>query len=118
MVYIVDDDVYVQRGFQLLLKSADFKSMAFDSAEAFLRSFQPAENDVLMLDIHLPDMNGCELLEHLSEKGIRMNVIIITAYDEPSSRESAKKYGALAYLRKPIDGNALIDVLKYSVNKN
>jgi AmiR/NasT family two-component response regulator len=43
-------------------------------------------------------------------------VIIITAYDEPASRDCAKKYGAIAYLRKPIDGEALIDLIKYSIS--
>jgi FixJ family two-component response regulator len=115
MVYIVDDDIYVRRGFQLLLQSADIPSMAFENAEAFLKSWQPEKNDVLILDVHMPGMSGTDLMEYLSNLEFRLKVIVITAYDELSSRQMAKNYGALAYLRKPIDGNALIDMLKYSV---
>jgi FixJ family two-component response regulator len=117
MVYIVDDDIYVRRGFQILLQSAVIQSQAFESAEAFLESWQPEKNDVLLLDIHLPGMSGTELMEYLSNHKSRLKVIIVTAYDESSSRQIAKNYGALAYLRKPIDGNALIDLLKYSFVK-
>jgi two-component system, LuxR family, response regulator FixJ len=118
MVYIVDDDKYVLRGFQMLLQSAEIKSLAFNCAEDFLKTSPPCENDILILDIHLPGMNGCDLLEYLINNGPRLKVVVVTAYDEPFSRQSAKKYGALAYLRKPVDGNALIDTLKYAFNTN
>lgn len=117
MVYIVDDDKYVRKGFQILLQSADIKSITYESGEDFLREYQPNENDALVLDIQMPGFSGCDLLEQLSIKGIRLKVIIVTAFDDSYIREAAKKYGALAYFRKPLDGNALIDLLKYSTNQ-
>jgi FixJ family two-component response regulator len=118
MVYIVDDDKYVRRGFQILLQSADIKSTAYESGEAFLNEYEADENDALVLDIQMPGFSGCDVLEQLTNKGIRIKVIIVTAFDDPSIRESAKKYGAFAYFRKPLDGNALIDLLKYSTNQH
>ncbi|HNS17642.1 MAG TPA: response regulator [Bacteroidales bacterium] len=116
MIYIIDDDKYVRRGFGMLLKSADLECKCFGSAEDFLESCQPVEQDLLILDMHMPGMGGCDLLEHFIKEEIHVPVIIITAFDEPASRECAKNYGALAYLRKPVDGEALIDLIKYSVN--
>jgi two-component system, LuxR family, response regulator FixJ len=116
MIYIIDDDPFVRRGFTLLFKSAGLDSTANGSAEEFLAGFKPVDNDILILDMHMPGMNGCDLLEYLANKEIFIPVIIITAFDEPASRECARKYGALAYLRKPVDGEALIDLVKYSVN--
>ena len=55
-------------------------------------------------------------MNHMAKKGWHLPVIVVTAYDEKFSRDCAKEYGALAYLRKPIDGEALIDLVKYSVN--
>jgi FixJ family two-component response regulator len=118
MVYIVDDDKYVRKGFQILLKSADIESIAYGSGEAFLNEYQADENDALVLDIQMPGFSGCDVLEQLAAKGVRIKVIILTAFDDPLVRESAKKYGALAYFRKPMDGNALIDLLKYSTNQH
>ena len=116
MIYIIDDDPFVRRGFNLLFKSAGLESSAIGSAEDFLAGFIHKDRDVLILDMHMPGMNGCDLLEYLANKEIFIPVIIVTAFDEPASRECARKYGALAYLRKPVDGEALIDLVKYSVN--
>jgi len=117
MIYIIDDDKYVRRGFEILFKSAGLTCSSFASAEEFLKIMHTLDNDIIILDMHMPGMNGCELLEYLSARKIFLPVIIITAYDELVSRECAKKYGALAYLRKPVDSEALIDLINYSVNK-
>jgi FixJ family two-component response regulator len=116
MIYIVDDDQYVRRGLGLLLKSAGFETVSLASAEEFLAGYKPSEHEMLILDMHMPGMNGCDLLKYFNENEMYIPVIIITAYDEPASRDCAKKYGAIAYLRKPIDGEALIDLIKYSIS--
>jgi FixJ family two-component response regulator len=117
MIFIVDDDINVRMGFELLLKSAGYDSASFGSVEAFASEYRPGNNDLLLLDMHLPGMNGCEFLKQLKHEGKFIPVIVITAFDEPYSRECARKYGALAFLRKPVDGDALIDIVQYNVSK-
>ena len=116
MIQIIDDDKYVRRGFEILFKSAGLDCSSYGSAEEFLKIMPEAGHDVIILDMHMPGMNGCELLEYLASRKMFFPVIVITAYDEEASRECAKKYGALAYLRKPVDSEALIDLVKFSVN--
>lgn len=116
MIFIVDDDRYVRRGFEILFKSAGFDCLSYESAEDFIERVDIKDNDLLILDMHMPGMNGCELLEYLSQKDIFLPVIIVTAYDEAYSRECSKKYGAMAYLRKPIDSEALLDLIKYTTH--
>jgi len=116
MIYIIDDDQSVRRGFGILLKSAGFECTSFGSAEEFLEQSKPAGSDLIILDYHLPGKSGCDLLEHFVRVKLHVPVIIITAFDDQISRDCAKKYGALAYLRKPVDGEALVDLIKYSVN--
>lgn len=113
MIYIVDDDRSVRKSLELLLTSANFESKSFESAENFLMNFEKGDNDFLILDIHMPGMDGCGLLRELEEKTIQIPVLIITAYDEQHSRNCAKEYGAIGYLRKPIDGESLIDLINY-----
>ncbi len=115
MIYIIDDDKSVRRSFELLLSSADYKYSSFESAKEFLDNFNPNGKDVLILDVHMPGMDGCELLSALKLKNIFVPILIITAYDEPFSRECAKDYGVMAYLRKPIDGKTLIDLIRYNI---
>ena len=112
MVYIIDDDTSVRRGLQYLLKSANMECMAFNGAEDFLKFWRPGDYGILVLDIQMPGMNGRDLMEHLTKRQLHLPVIILTAYDDPESIAISEKYGVLAYLRKPVDDEALIHSIK------
>ena len=116
MIYIVDNDQNVREGYRMLLKSAGFDCKGFETAEEFLKNFHTGETELLLLDIHLQGTNGFALLEKLKKEGYHLPVIIITAYDENESRVKARNYGVMAYLRKPIDSEALIDLIKYNLD--
>jgi FixJ family two-component response regulator len=115
MIHIIDDDQNVRDAFMMLLKSAKFECSCFESAEEFLKQYKAEASDLLLLDIHLPGMNGLTLLEKLDNRKLHPPVIIVTAYDDQTTRTAAKNYGALAYFRKPVDSEALIDVIKYNL---
>ena len=116
MINIVDNDQSIREGYRILLKSAGFDCRSFKTAEEFLQNLQTGETDLLLLDIHLNGLNGFTILEYLKNKGLHLPVIIITAFDNQESRNQAKSYGVLAYLRKPIDSEALIDIIKYNLD--
>ena len=118
MIYIIDDDKYVLKGFQILLKSADLESKIFGSVEEFLEIWDQDQNDTLILDIHMPGLNGCDLLKYLEEIRLCIPVVITTAYDEPESRQLALNYGAIGYLTKPVDGELLLDLLRNKAVKH
>src|SRR5690606_37588643 len=65
-----------------------------------------------VLDLQMPAMSGLELQERLSRLDSRPPVIVITAHDEPGTRERCIALGALRYLSKPIDGNHLIESIR------
>ena len=88
--------------------------MSFESANEFLTKFKHQAGDTLVLDLNLPGMGGCDLLKKLDQDGIHLPVIVVTAFDDPVSRETCRQYGVKAYLRKPVDGEALIDIIKYN----
>lgn len=103
--------MYVLRGFQILLMSAGLETTSFSNVEEFIDKWKPDKNDILILDIQMPGMNGCDLIRYLNEFKLQLPVIVITAYDEIESRRLAADYGVLAYLTKPFDGEVLIDLL-------
>jgi FixJ family two-component response regulator len=116
MIYLIDDDISIRRGFDLFLKSASLNLTSFERAEDFLSSVKkPESHDLLILDIHLPEMSGCDLLQKLNQENISIPVIVVTAFDDVQSREACRSYGVKAYLRKPVDGEALIDIIKYNL---
>ncbi len=116
MIYIIDDDQNVRDAFMMLLKSARYDCRSFESAEEFLEQYKAGASDLLILDMHLPGMNGLTLLQKLDKRKLHLPVIIVTAYDDQTSRSAAKNHGVLAYLRKPVDSEALIDIIKYNLD--
>ena len=114
MVYLVDDDESVRRALQRLLRSAGFEVKAFSSAEAFLQSENLDVRACLVLDIRMPGLTGFDVQERLASMGIRIPVITVSAFDDAETRERARKLGAVAFFRKPVDGQALIDAIHWA----
>jgi len=117
MIYLIDDDKYVRRGFEIFLKSGGMDLVSFESAEDFLAAVKPGVKDMLILDLHLPGLNGCDLLKKMNQEGIHIPVIVVTAFEDIQSRECCRQYGVKAYLRKPVDGEALSDLIKYNIKE-
>ena len=114
MIYLIDDDKSVRRAFGVFLKSAGFEYKSLESAEEFLSMFKQELEDLIILDINMPGMNGCELLKKFTNEDIFVSVIVVTAFDEQKYRDCCREYGVVAYLRKPVDGEALVDLIKYN----
>jgi FixJ family two-component response regulator len=112
MIYLLEDDISVVSAFELFLESAEMEYKSFESAITFLSQIILEQNDLLVLDLNLPGMNGCDLLKTFIKENIHIPVIVVTSFDEPYSRECCRQYGVKAYLRKPVDGEALIDLIK------
>ncbi len=115
-VYLIDDDDSVRRALQRLLRSAGLDVKSFSSTEEFLQSGNLVENGAcIILDIRMPGMTGFDLQEKPASKGIRIPVITISAFDDAETRERARKLGATAFFRKPVDGQALIDATHWAI---
>jgi FixJ family two-component response regulator len=115
MISIIEDDLYVREAIETLLKSVGMKYQSFDSAEQFLSGFKPCLEDIIILDLNLPGMNGCDLLKEIKPDGIKIKMIVTTAFDDLVSRELCRQYGVKAFLRKPVDGEALIDLINFNM---
>ena len=115
MIYVVDDDPSVRRGLGRLLKAAGFPARTFASGKEFLDHGKPTENDCLIVDVHMPGMNGLELLRVLSDDDIRVPVILMTGRDDDRARIEARRVGAVGFFRKPFDDQALIDTIEFAL---
>lgn len=111
MVFLIDDDKSVRRGFGIFLKSAGLEFQSYESADAFTSSVHPDVDDKIILDLNLPGTSGCDFLKGFRANNTDTAVIVVTAFDDPQTRRLCSEYGVKAYLRKPVDGEILIDLI-------
>src|SRR5476651_515617 len=100
-IYIIDDDVSVRRSLKLLIVSYGFAVETFFSAEEFFSDVRNKVPGCLILDIHMPGLNGWDTMQKFTEKGHIHPVIVITADKDDSFKEKALKVGAVGFLQKP-----------------
>ena len=112
MVAIVDDDDLMRGALQGLLKSAGLPAKAFASAEEFLKSGQQHQVGCLVADIRMPGMSGLELQAKLNADHCRIPTIFITAHGDEKMRMQALRAGAVEFMAKPFDDEALLESVR------
>jgi len=106
-IYIVDDDEAVRDSTRALLESYDHVVEDYASAREFLSAFDDLDDGCLLLDLNMPEMGGIEVLEILRDRGAGIAVIVVTAQSDTALLERARRAGAFALVRKPVDDNLL-----------
>jgi FixJ family two-component response regulator len=114
--YVIDDDESVRKAFERLLRSANLEVETFASVEEFFKGEREGENTCIVVDIRMPGLTGFDLQRELTSREIRMPVIVISASDDAQTRENARKLGAAAFFRKPIDDQALLDAILWAIS--
>lgn len=112
LVAIVDDDDSMRSALQGLLKAVGLPAQAFASAEEFLKSGQHRQTACLIADIRMPGMSGLELQAKLNAEHCRIPTIFITAHGDAKLRMQALRAGAVEFLAKPFDDEALLDSVR------
>jgi len=100
----------------MLFMSADMEVQAFEMAEDFLKCQFREKKACLISDIKMKGLSGLELQQQLAERGIKMPVIFLTAFDSNEIRQQAKQAGAAGYFRKPVDDQALLDTIQWALS--
>lgn len=101
-IAVVDDDSSLLRAIERLLSTRPWVTRTFQSGQQFLASLTDELPDCLILDLHMPEMNGLELQQMLMSKGIRIPTIVVTSNRDSTMRERCMSAGAVAYLPKPV----------------
>lgn len=115
-IAVVDDEPGVCRALERLLRSASFNVETFVSGAAFLSSLADRVPDCVVLDLHMPGLNGFDVQSRLSaDPSIKVAVVIVTAHDTDVSQQRAMAGGAGAYLRKPVDAPVLLDAIRTAI---
>jgi len=112
MVAIVDDDDLIRGALQGLLKAVGLPAKEFASAEEFLKSGQHRQVGCLIADIRMSGMSGLELQAQLNAEKCRIPIIFITAHGDEKMRMQALRAGAVEFMAKPFNDEALLDSVR------
>src|ERR1700687_1165121 len=112
LIAIVDDDDSMRSALSGLLKAGGLATQAFASAEEFLKSGQQHQTACLIANIRMPAMSGLELQAPLNAERCRIPTIFIPAHGDAKMRIQALREGAVEFLAKPFDDEALLDSVR------
>jgi len=118
IVFVVDDDVSVRESLELLIRSAGWKPETFASAKAFLSRPRPEVPSCLVLDVLLPDLNGLDLQNRIAADRSDMPIVFITGYGDIPMTVRAMKAGAVEFLTKPFDDDALLNAIRNAIERS
>jgi FixJ family two-component response regulator len=114
-VIVVDDDPSVRRALRRLLGGAGYEVSTFASADECLQSDALERPACLVADVRMPGKTGFDLYANLVAMGIDVPVIFISGHDDPATVAQAMKAGAVRFLAKPMNADALLDALAHAI---
>ena len=112
-IAIVDDDLSVRIATESLVRSLGLKATTFPSAEDYLAAALPV--DCLITDVQMDGIGGVELSQILHDRGDMTPIIFITAFPDERIRDRVMAAGAIGFLGKPFEGQALIDCIEQAL---
>lgn len=113
-IFIVDDDESVCRALKTLLMTYDFDVKTFNSAQSFFDTVAHDEPGCLLLDIHMPGVDGWETQKRILTSGSKRAVIFISAEKLDNAADRALNVGAVGFLQKPVNAQTLVDLINVS----
>jgi len=116
IVSVLDDEPEMRKALGRLLTGRGFCVREHAGGNDFLAATGSPPPDCLLLDLHMPEVSGFEVLEAIRCRHLDLPVIIITAHDEPGTAERVRALGACAYLKKPIDRDVLLSAIKAAMD--
>jgi two-component system, LuxR family, response regulator FixJ len=112
VVAVVDDDEAIRDSLKLLLETCGFGVGTYESAQEFLSDAEAERSCCLVLDIHMPGMNGVELLRTLQAAARNVPTVVITGRPDAALCRQALAAGARAVFEKPVNDGTLLDTIR------
>jgi FixJ family two-component response regulator len=118
IVFIVDDDISVRESLESLIRFVGWQAETFASAEEFLSRPRTIAPSCLVLDVSLPELSGLDLQKLIAPDRIDMPIIFITGHGDIPMTVQAMKAGAVEFLTKPIDDDALLSAIRHAIERS
>ena len=117
IVHVIDDDADVRQSLAFLLSTAGIAVRVHESAIAFLQALPTIEGGCIVTDVRMPGMDGIALQRRLKADKSSIPVIVMTGHGDIALAVEAMKAGAVDFIEKPFDDDALIGAIKTALSR-
>jgi two-component system response regulator FixJ len=118
IVYVIDDDDALRDSLVFLLRTAKIDVQSYPSAATFLDALPAPRTGCIITDVRMPGLSGLDLLRRLKELKIAMPVIVITGHGDVALAVETMKAGAVDFLEKPFDDEALLSSVRAALRQH
>ena len=115
VVFVVDDDESVRKALKRLIKSVGMNVETFATARDFLSRQHYEGPSCLVLDVRMPGLSGLDLQQELTKADLTLPIIFITGHGNIPMSVQAIKAGAIDFLEKPFEDQALLDLIQNAI---
>ena len=115
VIAILDDEPRMRSALCRLLATHGYRVENYACAAELLAALPTHPADCLVLDLHMPEVSGFDVLAALDPPHGTMPVVVISGQDEPGTAERVQSLGASAFLTKPVDETALVAAIKSAI---
>jgi len=110
-IAIIDDDPCIRASLVRVLSAMGYQTEQYDSKEAFLANIDHCEACCLIVDVHLGNASGLDLVRHPAVVALKRPIILNSACDDPDLVSHALAAGCCAFLHKPYTATSLLGAL-------
>ncbi len=107
-IHVIDDDPAILTSLSLLLTAEGYAVHTHQSAQTFLDTIRQSDSGCVVTDIHMPEINGLDLLAEMKERRVSMPVIVMTGQGNAQLVVAAMIQGAFDFFRKPFNADVLL----------
>jgi len=118
VVHVVDDDADMRDSLTYLMRSVGLTVEVYGTAAEFLALYRDDRPGCLLFDVRMPEISGLELYEQLVRDGVRLPVIFMTAFADVPMAVRALKSGAVEFLEKPFNRQALLEKVQRAISED
>jgi FixJ family two-component response regulator len=118
IVHVVDDDISLREALQGLFETVGLEALTYPSAGDYLSAKLADRPGCIVVDVHLPDMNGLDFQARLVQLGIPLPVVVMTGYGDSPMSVRAMERGAVDFLPKPFDDQDMLDAVMAAIERD
>jgi len=117
LIAVLDDEPEMCKALRRLLRTCGYRVEVYGRGADLLASLTAGLPACVVLDLHLPEMNGFEVLAAFTAQQPAIPIVVITGHEEPGIEEQVLAQGAAAYLKKPVDEAGLISAIEDALSR-